>query len=162
MPPPFLVQFASPPVVNSITDVLHQPATLHHSKERSKSTFQTLKDAYLNIKQTLKRGLSIISRRACCLLKRMLHQAIEHYKKNPRLCQLQLAMLVLVVLGLVVAPMLLAIGFSKVGPVFGSAAAAHQSAFGATAAFGALQSTAMTGAAPQSVSSCQVWQQRAR
>ncbi|KAK5703975.1 hypothetical protein LTR97_002988 [Elasticomyces elasticus] len=126
---------------------LFLPATPHRSEGRAKSTFETLKDAYLKTKQTLKRGLSIISRRARCLLKRMLQQAVEHYKKNPRLCQLQLAMLILVVLGLVVAPMLLAIGFSKIGPVFGSAAAAHQSVFGATVTFSALQSAAMTGAA---------------
>ncbi|KAK5696394.1 hypothetical protein LTR17_024232 [Elasticomyces elasticus] len=141
------------------------PATPSCSEGRSKTAFETCKDAYIKIKQTLKRGLSVISRRARCLLKRMLQQAVEHYKKNPRLCQLQLAMLVLVVLGLVVAPVLLAMGFSSIGPVAGtwkplailqklcadtvtgSAAAAHQSAWGATAAFGALQSTAMTGAA---------------
>ncbi|KAK5735959.1 hypothetical protein LTR17_007794 [Elasticomyces elasticus] len=106
-----------------------------------------MKDTYLKIKQILKRGLSIISRRARCLVKRMLQQAVEHYKKNPRLCQFQLAMFVLVVLGLVVAPVLLAMGFSSIGPVAGSPAVAHQSAFGATVGFSALQSTAMTGAA---------------
>ncbi|KAK4898482.1 hypothetical protein LTR27_004079 [Elasticomyces elasticus] len=123
------------------------PATPSRSKGRSKSTFETLKDAYIKIKQTLKRGLSTLSRRARCLFRRILQQAVEHYKKNPRLCQFQLAMLVLVVLGLVVAPVLLAMGFSSIGPVAGSAAAAHQSAAGTTAAFIALQSTAMTGAA---------------
>ncbi|KAK3658567.1 hypothetical protein LTR22_008920 [Elasticomyces elasticus] len=119
----------------------------NRSEGRSKSTYETLRDAYLNIKQTLKRGLSTLSRRARCLFRRILQQAFEHYKKNPRLCQFQLAMIIIVILGLAVPSMLLAMGFSSIGPVAGSAAAAHQSAAGTTAAFVALQSTAMTGAA---------------
>lgn len=93
----------------------------------------------------------------------------NHIKKNPKMTAFQVAMLVVALVpGLVIAPVLGAVGFSSVGPVagtyidrsevwskadrvVGSAAAAFQSANGATAAFSFFQSAAMGGYAAGAV-----------
>ncbi|TKA67504.1 hypothetical protein B0A55_08429 [Friedmanniomyces simplex] len=72
----------------------------------------------------------------------------EHIKNNPKMSAFQIVMLIIAVVpGLVVAPTLGMLGFSGSGPVAGSAAAAFQSANGATVGFSILQSAAMGGTA---------------
>ncbi len=89
-----------------------------------------------------------------------------HIKKNPKMSAFQIVMIVMaVVQGLVIAPVLGLLGFGSLGPVAGElsmslpssaslltersggAAAAFQSANGATAGFSILQSAAMGGTA---------------
>ncbi|KAK0346383.1 hypothetical protein LTR91_011883 [Friedmanniomyces endolithicus] len=71
-----------------------------------------------------------------------------HIKKNPKMSAFQIVMIVMaVVQGLVIAPVLGLLGFGSLGPVAGGAAAAFQSANGATAGFSILQSAAMGGTA---------------
>ncbi|TKX23424.1 putative integral membrane protein-2 [Elsinoe australis] len=69
-----------------------------------------------------------------------------HIANNPKMSAVGLlSFLIVAVPGLVAGPALAALGFGSVGPVAGSWAAAHQSAYGVSAIFSALQSAAMGG-----------------
>ncbi|KAK3106734.1 hypothetical protein LTR53_018175 [Teratosphaeriaceae sp. CCFEE 6253] len=93
-----------------------------------------------SIKRAVRRFTVASSR----FVKATLHRIVEHIKKNPEVCAFQLPMPLVAILPGV---LLLAMGFSNVGPLAGSAAAAYQSAHGATTGFSFLQSAAMGGTA---------------
>ncbi|KAK0346170.1 hypothetical protein LTR91_016767 [Friedmanniomyces endolithicus] len=80
-----------------------------------------------------------------------LRKVKTHVQKHPWECAciaFQVAMIILAAgAGLVVTTALGLLGFSSIGPVAGSAAAAFQSLNGATAGFSLLQSAAMGGTA---------------
>ncbi|EMC94589.1 hypothetical protein BAUCODRAFT_25751 [Baudoinia panamericana UAMH 10762] len=70
----------------------------------------------------------------------------NHIGKDPGMTSLQVILVVVALTpGVVATPLLYTLGFSGLGPLAGSAAAAFQSTFGTIAGFSTLQSAAMAG-----------------